>query len=100
VGLPSGDDTLKPDRDYRFADAWIGVFLGAFVGGVFGVALAFGEFGDVRISPLFLVVASTGTGAVICGAMAFLLGKRFTDWVETVIAAVRDYINNAPLSGS
>ncbi len=91
---------MKPDRDYRFADAWIGVFLGAFVGGVFGVALAFGEFGDVRISPLFLVVASTGTGAVICGAMAFLLGKRFTDWVETVIAAVRDYINNAPLSGS
>jgi hypothetical protein len=91
---------LKPDRDYRFADAWIGVFLGAFVGGVFGVALAFGEFGDVLISPLFLVVASAGSGAVICGAMAFLLGKRFTDWVETVIAAVRDYINNAPPSGS
>ena len=91
---------MKPDRDYRFADAWVGVFLGAFVGGVFGVALAFGEFGDVLISPLFLVVSSTGTGAVICGAMAFLLGKRFTDWVETVIAAVRDYLSNDPRSGS
>ena len=91
---------MKPDRDYRFADAWVGVFLGAFVGGVFGVALAFGEFGDVLISPLFLVVASTGTGAVICGAMAFLLGKRFTDWVETAIAAVRDYLSNDPPSGS
>lgn len=91
---------MKPDRDYRFADAWVGVFLGAFVGGVFGVALAFGEFGDVLISPLFLVVASTGTGAVICGAMAFFLGKSFTDWVETVIAAVRDYFNNSPPSGS
>jgi hypothetical protein len=91
---------LKPDRDYRFADAWVGVFLGAFVGGVFGVALAFGEFGDVLISPLFLVVASTGTGVVITGALAFLLGKRFTDWVETVIAAVRDYFSNDPPSGS
>lgn len=91
---------MKPERDYRFADAWVGVFLGAFVGGVFGVALAFGEFGDVLISPLFLVVASTVTGAVICGAVAFLLGKSFTDWVETVIAAVRDYFNNSPPSGS
>ena len=91
---------MKPDRDYRFADAWVGLFLGAFGGGAFGGALAFGDFGDVLISPLFLVVASTGTGAVICGAVAFLLGKRFTDWVETVIAAVRDYFNNYPPSGS
>lgn|GEM_PF-1946146 len=91
---------MKPDRDYRFADAWVGVFLGTFIGGVFGVALAFGEFGDVRISPLFLVVASTGTGAVICGAVAYLLGKRFTDRVESFIAAVRDYLSNDPRSGS
>ena len=91
---------MKPDRDYRFADAWAGVFLGAFVGGVFGVALAFGDFDDVLISPLFLVVASTGTGAVIFGAMAFLLGKRFTDGMESFTAAVRDYLSNDPRSGS
>ena len=73
---------MKPDREYRSADTVIGVLLGAFVGAVFGVLLF---IGDVRMYPLFLIGTSALSGAVLCGALAFLFGKRFTDGVETVI---------------
>ena len=82
---------MKPDREYRSADTAIGVLLGAFVGAAFGIMLVVGE---VKMSPLFLIGTSTLSGAVLCGALAFLLGKRFTDGVETFIATVREIFRN------
>ena len=82
---------MKPDREYRSADTAIGVLLGAFVGAAFGIVLVVGE---VKMSPLFLIGTSTLSGAVLCGALAFLLGKRFTDGVETFIATVREIFRN------
>ena len=76
---------MKPDREYRSADTVIGVLLGAFVGAPFGIMMVIGEF---RMSPLFLIGTSTLSGAVLCGALAFLLGKRFTDGVETFISMI------------
>ena len=82
---------MKPDREYRSADTAIGVLLGAFVGAAFGIMLVVGE---VKMSPLSLIGTSTLSGAVLCGALAFLLGKRFTDGVETFIATVREIFRN------
>ena len=76
---------MKPDREYRSADTVIGVLLGAFAGAPFGIMMVIGEF---RMSPLFLIGTSTLSGAVLCGALAFLLGKRFTDGVETFISMI------------
>ena len=61
------------------------MLLGAFVGAPFGIMMVIGEF---RMSPLFLIGTSTLSGAVLCGALAFLLGKRFTDGVETFISMI------------
>jgi hypothetical protein len=79
---------LKPDREYRSADTVIGVLLGAFVGAVCGIIMVIGEF---QMSPLLLIGTSALSGAVLCGALAFLLGKRFTDAMETVIKIVFNY---------
>ena len=61
------------------------MLLGAFVGAPFGIMMVIGEF---RMSPLFLIGTSTLSGAVLCGALAFFLGKRFTDGVETFISMI------------
>jgi len=82
---------LKPDQEYRSADTIIGVLLGAFVGAAFGIMMVFGE---VKMSPLFLIGTSTLSGAVLAGALAFLLGKRFTDGVETFIAMIMVIFRN------
>ncbi len=79
---------MKPDREYRSADTVIGVLLGAFVGAVCGIIMVIGEF---QMSPLLLIGTSALSGAVLCGALAFLLGKRFTDAMETVIKIVFNY---------
>ena len=79
---------MKPDREYRSADTVIGVLLGAFVGAVCGIIMVIGEF---QMSPLFLIGTSALSGAVLSGTLAFLLGKRFTDGMETVIKIVFNY---------
>ena len=80
-----GDASVKPDDEYRFADAWIGALLGGFVGGVIGVCLLFVDVGLELLSPVFLVIVSVGSGAVICGALAIRLGKAFNDSFEMKI---------------
>lgn len=87
---------MKPDREYRSADTVIGVLLGLFVGGGLGIAMAMGEIGQSLMPPLLLIAVSTVTGGVLCGAAAFLLGKRFTDAVESFIAAVREIFHDRP----
>jgi hypothetical protein len=87
---------MKPDREYRSADTVIGVLLGIFVGGVLGISMAMGEFGQFLMPPLLLIATSTVTGGVLCGSAAFLLGKRFTDAVESFIAAVREFFRDRP----
>ena len=82
---------MKPDRQYRSADTIIGVLLGVFVGAACGIMMVVGDFGEVMMSPMFLIGTSTLSGAVLCGALAFLLGKRFTDGVETFIKIVVNY---------
>ena len=67
------------------------MLLGVFVGAACGIMMVVGDFGDVMMSPMFLIGTSTLSGAVLCGALAFLLGKRFTDGVETVIKIVVNY---------
>ncbi len=87
---------MKPDQEYRLADTVIGVLLGAFVGGAIGIALWFQNLNAPTISPLFLIGASVVTGGIISGALAFLLGKRFTDALESFIAAVREFFRHRP----
>jgi hypothetical protein len=84
-----GAAILKPDREYRLADTVIGMLLGAFVGGVIGIALWFQNLNASTVSPLFMIGASVVTGGIISGALAFLLGKRFTDALESLIAFFR-----------
>lgn len=85
---------MKPDNDYRFADAWVGVFLGTFIGAVLAAAIVFGEFGEEALSPLFIVGASIGSAAVVGGSLGLVFGKRFTDTVETWIKLIRTYFHN------
>lgn len=87
---------MKPDQEYRSADTWVGTLLGAFIGGVIGITLWFENLAGPKISPLFLIGASAISGGITTGALAFLLGKRFTDAVESFIATVREFFRHEP----
>jgi hypothetical protein len=91
-----GAAILKPDRDYRVADTVIGLLLGAFVGGSIGIALWYVNRTAPTMAPLFLISACVVAGGVISGALAFLLGKRYTDSVESFISAVREFLRQQP----
>ena len=87
---------MKPDRDYRLADTVIGLLLGAFVGGAIGIALWYVNRTAPTMAPLFLISACVVAGGVISGALAFLLGKRYTDAVESFISTVRELFRQQP----
>ncbi len=85
---------MKPDKTYRFADAWIGAILGGFTGGVLAVAILLFEFEDAISSSFGLILASMASGAFVCGILGFCFGKHFTNAFDDAIRAFWNYLSN------
>lgn len=87
---------MKPDKTYRFADAWIGAILGGFTGGVLAVAILLADYEEANSLAFGLIPALVAFGAFVCGLLGFCFGRHFTNAFDDAISAFWNYFSNNP----